>query len=692
MGIISLSPRLLACVCLLAIAAPLAMAALPDQISIPRFKRGHKVGKGSANVVKASARPLKAVSGATGPDLPTVSPSTGPAAPAPPPPSAPPLTLSACSFTLYTLVVTFPAVLPTAFNLALDTGSSDLYVGSDYCDYTCAGDPNEFPISTPGSLGVEDELLYGSGASIGLLYTEDVSIGSSLPTALNQHILATLSAVDSLITPETCLFDLAPTYYTDGLIGVGVGALSVLNINPPGGSIVDFLAQQGVPKVITTLLCDLGGYFFVGGFDPTTVTQTPSFTPLLTLDFPTYPSYIVNVNSVTLGGQDVGFNATAPWIMDTGTNFLEIQGAAAAQKTLDAAFFALLGIDNFFTDSQAVLDEGDYEFECVIPDIQRSAVDAALPPMEFTLPAVGGGTFTVSYPATYSYIQVQFASDGTSLLCPNLFEGQIFSGLFNIFPNELMNDLEIIFDQVNEQIGFGPTDGSACRSRTLQQLQYQPQQPPPPAALGPPAAPSAQAPPPPAVPAPDAESPPPPLALRVSSPQPPPPAETAAPPSPSPPPPAVAPPTPAPTTPDPAAPTPGPVASPTPLASPTPAPHKAPHPKPHHKPPKPPPPPPPKKTCKKVAEKVCRTVKSGNHHKKICYTKHVTKCDLTHSTCHLAAALPKLSTVCVGSLLSRKQLANIWCRSACHQYSSNSPACVQVHHCQGEVKPHSSAA
>ena len=50
--------------------------------------------------------------------------------------------------------------------------------------------------------------------------------------------------------------------------------------------------------------------------------------------------------------------------------------------------------------------------------------------------------------------------------------------------------------------------------------------------------------------------------------------------------------------------------------------------------PKPPPlphkpPPPPKKKCKKVAEKSCRIVKSGYHRKKICYIKHVTKCDLS---------------------------------------------------------------
>jgi len=44
--------------------------------------------------------------------------------------------------------------------------------------------------------------------------------------------------------------------------------------------IVGLLADQGVPKIFSTLLCDEGGLLWMGGYDPSATTSTPLYTPL----------------------------------------------------------------------------------------------------------------------------------------------------------------------------------------------------------------------------------------------------------------------------------------------------------------------------------------------------------------------------------------------------------------------------
>ena len=44
--------------------------------------------------------------------------------------------------------------------------------------------------------------------------------------------------------------------------------------------IVGLLADKGVPKIFSTLLCDEGGLLWMGGYNPTATTSTPLFTPL----------------------------------------------------------------------------------------------------------------------------------------------------------------------------------------------------------------------------------------------------------------------------------------------------------------------------------------------------------------------------------------------------------------------------
>ena len=292
---------------------------------------------------------------------------------------------------------------------------------------------------------------------------------------------------------------------------------------------------------------------YIGGFDPQTVTQTPSFTPLLNANFAETQAYMINVSSVAIGGEDVGFDSSVPWVVDTGTAFLINSNGAAAVKVLDAVFLEAFGVANFFSYASAAYATGAaIEFLCTFPPLgpsgERSAVDAALPQLSVTLPAVGGGSFTISYPATFSYLELYFASDGSFIMCPNLYAGTLSGITNNIFPNNLMNNVELIFDRVNGQIGFAIPDPALCEARFAEQVYYVPHAPP---SAGPPATPPppSEAPPPAGADSASPGGPPPPSELRVAllqpppaPPGPPPPAETEAdsppppPPSPSPPP------------------------------------------------------------------------------------------------------------------------------------------------------------
>ena len=456
-------------------AASRVLANLPERTVTTRVYRGAPIQQVTQTIVSAAPLLSGAASGAVSGValLPRVLTSSASASATPGLPIAPPLTLSACSETLYTLVVQFPGATPTSYNLQFDTGSADVIVLSTNCDNTCNGDPNKFPVSAPGNLNVTGMISYGTGSASasGELYGEKVSVGAGVPsTAQDMAILAVRTTKGGLFQEGTCLFDLPPAYYFDGLIGFSQ-AYGEFN----SFSVVGFLYQAGVPAAFSALLCDLGGYLWIGGYDPKACAQTPSFTPLQFSGL-----YTFSVSSIKLGGKDAGFDLSLPWIADSGTNYLTIPGATAAIKTLDQQVADLLGVENFFV---GINDASSGH--CVATDVPRSHIDAALPALEYTLPAVGSGEFLLSFPATYSYIQVQFASDGTQLLCPNLFDGNL-SPTFNVMPNNLMNNLLVVFDLANNQLGFAAPAPSLCSARAEQQLQYRPQQPaPPPSASDP---------------------------------------------------------------------------------------------------------------------------------------------------------------------------------------------------------------
>jgi hypothetical protein len=200
----------------------------------------------------------------------------------------------------------------TTYNLIVDTGSSNTWVGAT-TPYV--------KTSTSVNTGQPVAVSYGSGSFSGTEYTDTVTLGSGL-TITQQSI-----GVASTSTGFTGV---------DGIIGIGPLDLTEGTLtNSPSTTIptvTDNLYSQGTISEIvvgvsfepTTTESDTNGELTFGGTDATKYTGTLTYTPLTT----TYPaSYYWGINeSITYGATTI--LAETAGIVDTGTTLILIASNA----------------------------------------------------------------------------------------------------------------------------------------------------------------------------------------------------------------------------------------------------------------------------------------------------------------------------------------------------------------------------
>jgi hypothetical protein len=78
-----------------------------------------------------------------------------------------------------------------------------------------------------------------------------------------------------------------------------------------------------------------------------------------------------------------------------------------------------------------------------------------------TLPDQAGGSFTLTLPATESYLQV-VSTQGLSLFCPNVVSAADVGPageVPTVLPNIVMQSYVTIFDLRNNRVGFAPQQG-----------------------------------------------------------------------------------------------------------------------------------------------------------------------------------------------------------------------------------------
>jgi hypothetical protein len=346
------------------------------------------------------------------------------------------------------------------FQFIVDTGSTTLGVASTMCP-TCAVSPEY----TPGASAVDEHKTassqYGSGSWSGEVYEDSVSVGSSRTSS------------DTFVAIDT-----QSQFFQQGVrCGNAAGPQGILGLAPaanalPGtqGFFDALVANEGVPNIFATELCDTSGTLWLGGYDATFTTAAPQYTPLLLSN---YGYYGVSLGSITVGGTSVPIaSADYPYsVVDTGTSVFLLGTTAFTALTTaigaDAGFKQIFGFggsatvdastpDGGVADAAAV-DSGNGASwftnpeNCMSLTQSKAELDAMLPSL--TLVFGSGPSISVQAAPTESYL-MQY--DG--LWCPALYseaQGQDFP-LASIMGSPLLRSNVVIFDRANTRIGFAP--------------------------------------------------------------------------------------------------------------------------------------------------------------------------------------------------------------------------------------------
>ncbi|KIJ52604.1 hypothetical protein M422DRAFT_26177 [Sphaerobolus stellatus SS14] len=213
---------------------------------------------------------------------------------------------------------------PTTFQILMDSGSADFWVGSETCTDTNGNDcgPHQFlgPNSSSSfqQSASQFQVTYGTGSVNGTIIKDDVLLaGLSLPG----HIfgVANLESVD--FSSNTTRFD--------GLMGLAQSGLSQQGVPTP----VESLASAGlISKAITSYkisrLADgkNDGEITFGGLDN---TKFDSATLVTVPNVNTQGFWEGNLDAVSVDGTDLGLQGRTA-ILDTGTTTIIAPAADAA--------------------------------------------------------------------------------------------------------------------------------------------------------------------------------------------------------------------------------------------------------------------------------------------------------------------------------------------------------------------------
>jgi hypothetical protein len=357
--------------------------------------------------------------------------------------------LGGCSFEGYS--ANFTIGRTQTFRMSLDTGSTTTAVASSLCP-TCT---TETPRYTPGPGATTSHEAtaeeYGDGSSWqGDIYVDSAQMGTIVP-AVPMAFAAMTSESDFFDTFSCNSQNATSTSAIQGILGIGPDENL---LDHTDSYLTKVLAQSGLDNTFAFQLCPRGGNMWVGGFDPAFATAAPQFTPLLPISFDN-PFYTVQFTDVGFAGTSLGFGVAdyGDVTVDTGTSQIVLPDQIF--RALASAIEANSAFRSAFPGAGAVLFD---QQECRGTNLSRAQLDAALPPLTVTLPRVGGGTFTLSLPATSSYLFPIKNDQQPDLYCAGI------GPLGDNSPSTTLGDTGLlglisIFDAKNERMGFAPQVG-----------------------------------------------------------------------------------------------------------------------------------------------------------------------------------------------------------------------------------------
>lgn len=353
------------------------------------------------------------------------------------------MALTGCTLADYSLSATIGG--EASYSLIADSGSTTLAVAGSTCS-NCTGVAPTYSDSHGTSVVGVETASYGSGSWTGPIFSDTVQVGN----------LSTVTDDFGVITSQTTFFgdqNCALGGATDpnqnqGIMGLAFSTLAV----PHTVGYLDALtsASSSVPNIFSTQLCEVGGQIWFGGFDTSSMSTTPQYTPLVSEEF-----YTINVSDMKVGGTSIGESesAYATPIVDTGTSITQMPtlvfNALTASIESNATFAANFG-SSFFTDGDC-LTSGT--------GATTAQLSSELPELTISFPTGSGSTFSVTEPATVSYLDVHAAASGGGVFyCPGVAPE---SGGTPIIGGSFLRGLITIFDRTNDQVGFA-LNASGC--------------------------------------------------------------------------------------------------------------------------------------------------------------------------------------------------------------------------------------
>jgi hypothetical protein len=344
----------------------------------------------------------------------------------------------------------------TNLKLHIDTGSNLINTLSSLCS-NCSLATDLGPTwDLSGGVDQLSSTTYysddGSGpGATGEIYSGTISLPGGMPS-----MSAGIFAVTELMASTGVAYTGASgqsTDYPNGASGrIGMAGDSGSDKN--SRNFVEALSSIGLQQIFALELCRSYGNLWLGGYSTSVMSGSVQWTPMVTPQ----AKMEVALSDLQVGGVSLGYSTTdfqsslgkSPTV-DSGTPHLELPDAifTALDDYLNnnTQLATLLSVDGDFFTNGACVSAGS---------LTMDQIDAALPSLNFVFPTSSGSSFTLTAPASRSYLFFEPAAEG-GYICPGISDNGTSGTILG--DTALFNSHVIVFDQVNSRIGFALDSG-----------------------------------------------------------------------------------------------------------------------------------------------------------------------------------------------------------------------------------------
>ncbi|KAG8002726.1 Pepsin A [Nibea albiflora] len=197
---------------------------------------------------------------------------------------------------------------PQSFSVIFDTGSSNLWIPSVYCNSQACQNHRKFNPQQSSTFRWGNQALsiqYGTGSMTGYLGSDTVEVGGI--SVANQ--VFGLSQTEAPFMAHMA---------ADGILGLAFQSIASDNVVPVFDSMINQqLVQQPLFSVYLSSKSQQGSEVLFGGTDSSHYTGQVTWIPLTSATY-----WQIKMDSVTINGQTVACSGGCQAIIDTGTSLI----------------------------------------------------------------------------------------------------------------------------------------------------------------------------------------------------------------------------------------------------------------------------------------------------------------------------------------------------------------------------------